>query len=121
MAIDYAKKQRSANRAIAKYGFYAILRRTTNSGDTFNPTQTTQDFMVKTVDLGNVVVGENQSENVAVRERQFLLGHNDGVVPQKGDVLVVTSLDLELNYEITRVNTISPGNVNILYELAVKT
>ena len=121
MPFDYARKQRTANRLIAKYGFSAILRRTTNSGDTFNPTQTTQDFNITIADLGNVVVGENQSENVAVRERQILLGPTDGLVPQKGDVLIWTSFDRELEYEVTRVDTVSPGNVNILYQLAVKT
>ena len=117
MAVDYVRKQQFANRLLTKYGFTTTLRRTENSGDKFNPTQTTTDYTVTVYDQGNVVVSENRAENVAVRERQFWIGYSKTLVPRKGDVLVVG----ELEYEVIRVDTVSPGNINIIYNLAVKT
>lgn len=117
MAIDYVRKQATANRQIRKFGFTATLRRTENTGKAFNPTQTVTDYTVTIVDNGNQVVGENVAENVAIRERQFLLGSSNDLVPRKGDLLLVNALE----YEVIRVDTVSPGNVDIVYTLVVKT
>ena len=117
MPYDYSRFQRIAKRLINKYGFTAKLRQTTSTGKEYNPTQTVTDTDVITVDQGNVVVGERTQENVSVRERQFIITGGEGIKPVKGDKLVVG----ELIHEIIRVDTVSPGNEDVLYTLAVKT
>ena len=117
MATIYDKFRGISNRLITKYGFAAVLRRYTTSGSEFNPTRTVVDENVLTVDIGNRVVGINPATNVAVRERQFLIAGGQGVVPEKGDILVIGTEE----YEVTAVNTTNPGNVDVLYELSVAT
>lgn len=113
--VDYSKFQRLGKKQITKFGFTATIRRTTNSGDDFNPTQSVTETQITVVDLGNVVVSENKAENVAVRERQFVMTNE--FTPIKGDVIVVG----DDKFEIIRVDTVAPGNVDIIHQVAVKT
>ena len=116
MAFDYSKFQKLGKRQIDKYGFDAVLRRTTYSGKAYSPTETTTDTPVRVLDEGNQVVGERDTSNVAIRERSFLLP-SGSIVPEKGDVLVASND----NYEVIRVDTTSPGGVDIIYRLVMRT
>ena len=116
MTFDAARFQNLGRRLIDQLAFEAILRRTTYSGPAYNPTETTSDTTVRVLDEGNQVVGENQSANVAIRERSFLLPFGY-IVPEKGDVLVVGSDE----YEVIRVDTTSPTGIDIIYRLVMRT
>ena len=104
MSFDYSKFVGKGRRLLKKYGFTAQLQQITNAGSQFNPTQSMVVHNVTVLDLGNVVVGERQSENVALRERQFLMPSENNVTPVKGNVLIIKSE----NYEVVEVDTIAP-------------
>jgi len=111
MAFDYARAQATAARLIANFGATASLIKVTSSGDEFAPTRTEAAPVAITVvdlereqrDATGTLVGESV--------RTLYMSVVAGVVPEKGDKVVVKTVE----HEIDSVATLAPASTDVLY------
>lgn len=131
MTFDYAKSRRTAERLIARFGQSATLRKITNSGTEWAPTQTEADTTITAVDL-NEQVRDNSGTLVGQTRRTLYVSTSAGIAPEKGDKVFV-GLDKdavaalteqqqsEAVHEIDEVRPLSPGGTDVFWEVELVT
>ena len=116
MAFDYANSQATAARLIANFGQAATIRRVTNSGDAWAPTQTTADTAVTCVvtDYANF---ERDGTRIQAKDRKvYVSALSLAITPTPGDKFVLGAMV----YDIVSVGPIEPGGTVVLLELQVR-
>lgn len=113
MAYNYASSQATADRLIAHFGQAGVIRRTTSTGDAWNPTQTSTDYDCTLVVL-DYSTTEKNGTLIQAKDRKVLIA-TDGLTiePTDADKLVIGSAV----YSIVSVKPLSPAETVILYEV----
>ncbi|WP_306150742.1 hypothetical protein [Roseovarius sp. MMSF_3281] len=131
MAFDYTKSRATAERLIARFGQHATLRKITNSGPEWAPTQTEADTTITAVDL-NEQVRDNSGTLVGQTRRTLYVSTSAGIAPAKGDKVFV-GLDKdavaalteqeqsEAIHEIDEAWPLAPGGVDVFWEVDLVT
>ena len=113
MAFDYGNSVTTATRLISTYGRTMTLRTTTETGDPWDPTQTSSD-----TDIIGVAVDYRSSEidgdMVQTTDKRFLL--TSTVTPTLQDKIVDNSTE----YSIVNIREIKPGDTVVLYDVQVR-
>ena len=118
MAFDYAAMEETAQELIAEFGFPAVIRRITSTGDKWDPEQTPQDY-----DCTAVVVGFTAAEKatglIKETDRKALVSTEGlAVTPTLADKFVRNGAVLE----IVSVKPVleDPGDANLMWILQVR-
>jgi hypothetical protein len=114
--FDYADAQNTAVELIDEFGQAGALRRTTSSGDVFNPTQTTTDYpcTFAVLDYAKGLVDGTliqQSDQMV-----YLSTAGLSVTPETTDQLVVAGAALT----IVNVKPLAPAGTVLMWELQVR-
>lgn len=114
-AYDYSKPEATAQRLIARFGRAGAIRRTADSGDAWNPTQSATDYDCTLV-VTDYSLYERASGLIGATDRKVLVS-TDGVSisPTSADKLVIGSNV----YEIKRVDPLEPGDTVVLWTMQV--
>ena len=116
MAFDYANSQATAARLIANFGQSASIRRVTNSGDAYSPTQSAADTAVTCV-VTDYAHRERDGTYVQARDRKvYVAAEGLAITPTPGDKFVLGAMV----YDIVHVGPLEPGGTVILFELQVR-
>jgi hypothetical protein len=124
--FNYSKPEATARRLINRFGKRAYLRRAGPvTGDPYNLTQSTpRDWPITVVELQADV--RNAEGKLVTSEGHRLLVSTGGmefVVPTDHDTVMLgqaTFPEEMKEYKITKVSPLQPGDVVILYELALE-
>jgi hypothetical protein len=116
MAFDYTKTRQTAERLIARFGQSATLRQIANSGTEWAPTQAETDTTITAVDL-NERVRDASGTLVGQTQRTLLVSTSAGVTPGKGDKVVIGGAE----HEVSEVRPLSPGGVDVMFEVDLAT
>jgi len=121
MTFDYTRQKATAERLLARFGQTCTLRKITNTGTEFDPTQTTTDADVTAVDL-NQRIRDRDGTLVGQTLRTLYVSTAAGVTPKKGDSVAVGVAKASVTsstpfIEISEVRPLSPGGVNMMWEV----
>ena len=116
MAFDYVTARATAARLIANFGQAAAIRRVTNTGDPYSPTQTPADTAVTCV-VTDYAHRERDGTSVQARDRKvYVSAEGLAITPTPGDKFVLGAMV----YDIVHVGPLEPGGTVILFELQVR-
>lgn len=130
MAVDYAKKRKQAEVKLKKFGTPGVLRRKAKgegSGDPWDPVKDVitdypisaliQEFSEHMINGTTILYGDRLL--MAGAESLVTAGN---IVPTAATDKVILTLSegREIEYAIVNVKPMSPGGVDILYELQVR-
>lgn len=111
MTFNYARAATTATRLISRCGQSATLRRITNSGTEWAPTQSETDTTITVVDLEREV-RDASGTLTGQSMRTLYVSTSANVTPAKGDKVVIGGVE----HEIDAVRTLAPGGVNVMWE-----
>lgn len=116
-AFDYAETRDDADELIEEFGQDVSVRRTTNSGTAWEPTQATTDYATKAAIL-DYSARQIDGENILVTDRRALVsaGPLNGVRPVVGDKLVVGGVAIP----IVRVVALDPAGVAVMFDCQLR-
>ena len=112
--FDYATLQGDATDLITEFGQTAAIRRVTNGGDAWNPTQTTADTAC-TVVVTDYANSEKDGTRIQVTDRRILMAVGS-ITPTPADRFVLSSTV----HDIIAVKPLNPGGTTLLFELQVR-
>ncbi|MGX9443869.1 hypothetical protein ACWX0K_15005 [Nitrobacteraceae bacterium UC4446_H13] len=125
--FDYARTRATAERLIARFGQVGALRRTTDDGDIFNPTQTTADHACTFAVLD---YAKSMVDGTLIKQTDqmvYLSTSGLAITPETTDRLVVggtwSGSPLKLNgavMTIVNVKPLSPAGTVVFWELQVR-
>ena len=116
MAFDYAASQATAARLIANFGQAGSIRRVTNTGDAYSPTQATADTAVTCV-VTDYAHRERDGTYIQARDRKVYVSALDlAITPTPADKFVLGAMV----YDIVSVGPLEPGGTVVLFELQVR-
>jgi len=110
MAFDYAELRTVADTLITSAGQTAAIRRSTNTGDAWGPTQATTDYTC-TVVVTKTERAQRDGSSVS-RKRKEVLVAVPAIVPTDADKFVLAS---EV-HDIQEMAPLSPGGTVLLYQ-----
>ncbi len=115
--FDYIESRDDADELIQDFGQAVAVRRTTNSGTQWAPTQATADHSTYAARV-EFTFRQLQGGNVQASDQRWLVaaGPLGSVVPSPTDKLVVNSVPVE----IIRADAISPAGVAVMYDCQVR-
>jgi hypothetical protein len=115
-AFNYARSKATADRLISKFGQTVAIRRTSSTGDAWNPTQTTTDYAA-TAAIVDYTNQERAGSLIEETDRKAIIAVGAlAIEPKPGDALVVSSVA----YPIIRVDPVNPGGTVVLYQAQVR-
>lgn len=112
MATDFTRMLADARKAIKENGRSFVAVTVTQSGDAWNPTETTTETSFLAVQTG-FTVEEKARGLVADGDIKLLAAGNIAFVPYTGQAITDGS-DV---YRIKRIDTVRPASLTILYKL----
>lgn len=115
-AFDYARSVATATRLIARFGTSGTIRRTTNTGDAWNPTQTTKDHDCTLV-VTNYSVSQIDGTLIQKNDRRVFVS-TDGltITPTPDDLIIVDGVTLA----IINVLPVKPAAIVVMYEIQAR-
>ena len=121
MSFDYARPKATAERLLARFGQTCTLRKITNIGTEFDPAQTTTDADITAVDLSQRL-RDRDGTLVGQTLRSLYVSTAAGVTPKKCDSVAVGVAKASVTsstpfIEIAEVRPLSPGGVNLMWEV----
>lgn len=129
MGFDYARSVATADRLIDSFGKTAVLRRVGESGGTgFEPTRVPSSY--HRVRVVETVSRRRSEDGTYVMDRAALVRVADGVVPVKGDQLMMHSAEafllgpqdvlFESDGVVSDVEPLQPGDRVVLYTITLR-
>jgi hypothetical protein len=114
---NYPATQARAEKAIAKSGASAIIRRPgPDTGDPWNPTQgSATDYPIKVL-FTDYAQSERDGTLVKQTDKRAYVSTEGGITPTTSDDLVSEGVV----YEIVSVNPLRPATVTLLFEVQVR-
>jgi hypothetical protein len=121
MTFDYARPKATAKRLLARFGQTCTLRKITNIGTGFDPIQEPTDADVTAVDLNQRIRGRDGTL-IGQTLRTLYVSTAAGITPEKGDSVAVGVAKASVTsatpfIEIAEVRPLSPGGVNLMWEV----
>lgn len=113
---DYARTRATAERLIARFGQTAALRRVTNTGPEWDPTQTTTDYPCK---LAVLDYAKRDVDGTLIRQTDrmvYLSTAGLTISPDVNDTLVIEGSALT----VVNVKPLSPAGVVLMYEVQAR-
>lgn len=119
MAFDYTATRTTASTLIAKFGFSVTFTRPT-AGQTFDPVDGSYSGGTPTTIVGNGVLtnftdDETTNELIERGDKRLLFEAGNGA-PEIDDTVVINSV----TYRVMDVQTIAPGNVDVIYKVQLR-
>lgn len=123
--FNYARAQTTASRLIDKFGQSGTLRRMTNTGTSFDPTQTPTDYPCTLVDLEYAdtltdgmlsKVGDRDGTQIQRGDHKIYMSVTDGIEPTTSDSLQVDGAWLR----IIQVKPLSPAGIDVYFEVQAR-
>lgn len=115
MVFDYARSQATAARLVANFGAPASLIKVVSSGTEFAPTRTKADpVTVNVVDL-DITKRDTAGSLVGESRRTLYMEAGAGVVPAKGDKIVVKGVE----HEIDSADPLTPASTDVFYTITL--
>lgn len=111
--FNYAGMSETAKRLIARFGKSGTIRRTTSSGDPFNPTQTTTDYACILVVLE---FANKDIDGTLIRQTDRMVYVSTAgltITPAVTDKIIINTAPLS----IINVKPLQPGDTVLMYEL----
>lgn len=125
--FDYARTRATAERLIARFGQTGALRRTTDDGDPFNPSQTAADHACTFAVLD---YAKSMVDGTLIKQTDqmvYLSTSGLAITPETTDRLIVggtwSGSPLKLNgsvMTIVNVKPLSPAGTVLMWELQVR-
>lgn len=115
--FDYSDAKADADALIAEFGQSATLRRPTNSGDAWNPTEGEPEDHAVTIVVTDYRLADVDGSRVLATDRKALLAKGDlAIEPSTSDQLLIGGV----SHSIIDVKPLSPGGTVVLWELQVR-
>ena len=119
-AFDYIESRKDADDLIQEFGRTAAIRRITNSGPPWEPTQTATDFPTFAVRVA-FTLKQLQTRNLLATDQRWLVAAGPlaalGVTDvQPADKLVIDGVALE----IAPLDPLQPATVAVVFDCQVK-
>jgi hypothetical protein len=115
-AFDYSRSVATATRLLARFGTAATIRRTTNTGEAWNPTQSTTDYACTLVVTNYTVTQINGTLIQANDRRVFVSTDGLTITPTPADVLIVGGVTLA----VINVMPLKPDGTVVMYEIQAR-
>lgn len=116
MSYDYGKARATAIKLIAKFGTAGVLRRTTDIGTSYDPTQATTDYLCQLVTLEYDLADTN---GTTIRQTDRLIYLSVSGMPD--DIAASDTIIAEgQEYSIVNVSPLSPGGTVVFYQIQAR-
>lgn len=115
--FDYAEAAADAVAMVAEFGATGAIRRTTNSGDAWNPTQTTTDYdaVMAIVEYTNRDI---DGTRIRATDRRVLVSTSGlSITPTTADKVITADGD---GLSIVNVNIVKPATTVVLYDIQAR-
>lgn len=120
MTYDYSRPLATADRLLTKFGQAVALRRTSSTGPSYDPTNTTADYATVAAIL-DYTSRQIDGENILVTDRRALVAAGPltalgitSIAPP--DSIVVGGVAIP----VVRVVPLSPGGTVVMYECQIR-
>lgn len=116
-AFDYDRAEATAQRLITKFGQSGTIRRVTNGGTPYDPTQVETDFActLVVIDYENSMIDGTRIQ--AGDKRVFVSTEGLTIEPTTADKVLVSSTE----HSIINVMPLNPGGTVVFHELQTRT
>lgn len=112
VSFNYAKSAATADRLIKKFGQTGAIRRTTTTGDPWDPVVTETDYACTLV-VTEYTLRERESSLIGTTDKRVLISTKDlSIEPTEQDRVVVGGIA----HEIVRVDPLNPGGTVVMWE-----
>lgn len=117
-AFDYLESRADADELIEEFGQSVAIRRTTNSGTPWEPTQTTADYPTKAARV-EFTMKQIRTRTVLATDTRWLVaaGPLGNVVPAVDDALVVGGVVVG---KLVQVDPLNPAGIAVMFDCHVR-
>lgn len=117
MSFDYSRLRATAERLLDRFGFKVILEKPgEDGGDPWNPGPGEPTQHPITVVQQYKQVRDASGTLIAQTQHTLLISTEGGVIPAKEDAVIINGE----RREVLAVRPVSPGSVDLLYEVDVQ-